>query len=67
MSERRFRAEEAEYNNRPVIKIYDDDHPRDDKRSLLAFGWLKARAIIACFDSIRRFHEKHERKGGDKK
>lgn len=50
------KVEESEYRNSPVLVIKKDD---DDKYPF-SFGLAKARLILAHYDDIKAFVEKHE-------
>lgn len=50
-----FRAFVSEYKGSRVITLTPLDDPADFHFSKLSFGMAKARAIVSCIESIKRF------------
>lgn len=55
--------EEDTYKGHPVLKIYHEGLTSKENHKHFYIGVKKARAIIECFDYVRRFAKKHR---GDK-
>jgi hypothetical protein len=56
--------EEGFFKGYPVLKIVLGKKYQSDKDDLMVIGVKKAVAICEQIDYIRRFADKHEKKGG---